>query len=80
MTHTMLVAQIFALIIFVAMFILIISEKIEKHYITLGCGLITLVVVFGLCMHSLSAITETLNFSSIATKAFWYTGAEGESS
>ena len=40
----MLVAQIFALIIFVAMFILIISEKIEKHYITLGCGLITLVV------------------------------------
>ena len=76
----MLVAQIFALIIFVAMFILIISEKIEKHYITLGCGLITLVVVFGLCMHSLSAITETLNFSSIATKAFWYTGAEGESS
>ncbi len=76
----MLVAQIFALIIFVAMFILIISEKIEKHYITLGCGLITLVVVFGLCMHSLSAITETLNFSSIATKTFWYTGAEGESS
>ena len=76
----MLVAQIFALIIFVAMFILIISEKIEKHYITLGCGLITLVVVFGLCMHSLSALTETLNFSSIATKAFWYTGAEGESS
>lgn len=76
----MLVAQIFALIIFVSMFILIISEKIEKHYITLGCGLITLVVVFGLCMHSLSAITETLNFSSIATKAFWYTGAEGESS
>ena len=76
----MLVAQIFALIIFVAMFILIISEKIEKHYITLGCGLITLVVVFSLCMHSLSAITETLNFSSIATKAFWYTGAEGESS
>ena len=76
----MLVAQIFALIIFVAMFILIISEKIEKHYITLGCGLITLVVVFGLSMHSLSAITETLNFSSIATKAFWYTGAEGESS
>ena len=76
----MLVAQIFALIIFVAMFILIISDKIEKHYITLGCGLITLVVVFGLCMHSLSAITETLNFSSIATKAFWYTGAEGESS
>ena len=76
----MLVAQIFALIIFVAMFILIISEKIEKHYITLGCGLITLVVVFGLCMHSLSAVTETLNFSSIATKAFWYTGGEGESS
>lgn len=76
----MLVAQIFALIIFVAMFILIISEKIEKHYITLGCGLITLVVVFGLCMHSLSAITETLNISSIATESFWYTGGAGESS
>ena len=76
----MLVAQIIALIIFVVMFLLIISEKIEKHYITLGCGLITLLVVFGLCMHSLNAVTETLNFSSIATKAFWYTGAGGESS
>ena len=40
-------AQILALIIFLAMFVLIILEVWDRHLITLGCGLLTLVLVFG---------------------------------
>ena len=54
-----MVAQILAVTIFVAMFVLIVIDKIERQYITLGCGVITLVVVFGLCMHSVTAIIFT---------------------
>lgn len=75
-----MVAQILAVTIFVAMFVLIVIDKIERQYITLGCGVITLVVVFGLCMHSVTAITDTLNIHSIFTRTFWYTGGAAEES
>ena len=75
----MIIAQILAVIIFIAMFILIVLDKIEKHYVTLTCGLLTLVLVFGLAMHSVSAIADTLNFHSIFTKSFWYAAGEAES-
>ncbi len=74
----MLVAQILAVVIFVAMFVMIVMDKIEKHYVTLGCGLLTLVVVFGFCMHSMSAVMETLNLRSIITVPFWYAGGAAE--
>lgn len=67
-----MVAQVLAVIIFVAMFILIVSEKLERHIVTLGCGLLTILLVFGLSMHSTSAIFKTLNLHSIITKSFWY--------
>ena len=71
-------AQILALIIFLAMFVLIILEVWDRHLITLGCGLLTLILVFGFGMHSMNAVWETLNVKSIFTTAFWY--AAGESS
>lgn len=72
-------AQILAVVIFVAMFLLIVTEKIERHIVTLVCGLLTMVLVFGLAMHSMSAVIETLNVNSIFTPGFWYTsGSEGE--
>lgn len=67
-----MVVQILAVIIFVLMFVLIVADKIERHIVTLSCGLLTLVVVFGLCMHSLPAIWEALNVRSIFTADFWY--------
>ena len=73
-----LIAKIVALLIFVVMFVLIIMDKIERHIITLCCGLATLVVVFGICMNSFSAVWETLNVANIFTVDFWY--AAGESS
>ena len=74
-------AQILAVVIFLAMFILIITEVWERHIVTLGCALLTLVLVFGLCMHSPSAIIETLNIHSIFSPGFWHTAGEaGEAS
>lgn len=75
----MLAAQIFAVIIFIAMFLLIVLDKIERHFVTLGCGLFTLVVVFGICMRSGTAIWDTLAIKGFATKEFWYQVSESES-
>ncbi len=72
-------AAVFAVIIFVIMFILIVIDKIERQYVTLGCGLLTIIVVFGLCMKSMSAIWDTLAFKSFATTEFWYQVTESES-
>lgn len=69
-------AQILAVAIFIAMFVLIVMDKIERQYITLGCGLLTLIVVFGICMHDVNAIVETLNYKTIFTPEFWGFGAE----
>lgn len=74
----MTIPQILAVIIFAAMFILIVMDKIERQYVTLVCGLLTLVVVFGIAMRDVNAIVETLNVKSIFTTQFWY--AAGESS
>lgn len=76
-----MVAQILAVVIFVAMFALIVSEKIERHIVTLGCGALTIVLVFGVCMRNINAIIETLNVHSIFKLEFWYTaGNSSESS
>lgn len=76
----MLVAQIIAVAIFLVMFGLIIVDKIERQYVTLVCGILTLLLVFGLCMHSMDAIVETLNVKSIFTPEFWYAAGEAHES
>ena len=65
-------AAVTAGIIFVLMFVLIVTEKIPRHLATIGCGALTLFVVFGFCMKDFSAITCTLNFGEILTPEFWY--------
>jgi len=73
-----LIAQIVAVTIFVIMFALIVSEIIERQWASLGCGLLMLVVVFGICMHSGTAVMNTLNFKGLATLDFWYTNGTSE--
>lgn len=73
--------QVLAVLIFAVMFLLIVMDKIERHIVSMGCGLLMLVLVFGLGMHSMSAVTETLNLQSIFQPGFWYlAGAAEESS
>lgn len=67
-----MLAQILAIIIFIIMFALIILDKFERHIITLVCGLATIVLVFGLSMHSMNAFLETLNLRHIFSIGFWY--------
>ena len=69
----MLAAQIAAVVIFVVMFVLIITDKIERHYVTLGCGLLTLVLVFGLIMKDLGAMWSTLALENFSHLSFWWT-------
>ncbi len=77
----MAIAQIAAVVIFVAMFILIIMDKIERHHVTLACGIVTLLLVFGVIMSDGDAIINTLNLNSIFSLEFWYTKvANGETS
>ncbi len=76
----MTLAQILAVLIFVAMFVLIVIDKIERHIVTLACGALTLVLVFGVAMKNMDAVINTLNVKGIFTTEFWYAAGEsGES-
>ena len=72
-------AQILATIIFLIMFGFIITEKAPRHLVTLVCASATLVLVFGVCMHSISAVWETLNLESFFHTSFWYSAEASES-
>ena len=76
----MLLAQILAVVIFVVMFIFVITEIFERQWITLICGALTLALVFGLGLHSWDAVLETLNVRSIFTQGFWYAKGTAEES
>ncbi len=77
----MLAAQISAGVIFVGMFAMILSEKIERHIVTLVSGLLTLIVVFGICMRDFGAIIRTLNLFEVFTVDFWiHAGTSAETS
>lgn len=70
-----MVAQGLAVAIFVAMFVLIVMDKFGRQYITLGCGALILIGVFGICMRSVNAIWEIINLRSIFAPDFWYQGS-----
>ena len=75
-----MIAQVLAVCIFIAMFVLIVMDKIERQYITLGCGVLTLIGVFGICMRNVNAIWEIINLKSIFTVDFWYQASEASES
>ena len=74
----MLIAQILAVAIFIIMFGLIVSEKIERHVVSLGCGILMIALVFGVCMRSPAAVIETLNVKAFFHTSFWYAAGAAE--
>ena len=74
----MTIAQILAIFMFVIMFVLIVLDKIERHYVTLGCGVLTLLLVFGVAMQSVSGILAVLNLESLFRVEFWYAAGSVE--
>ena len=75
-----MIAQIFASIIFVAMFVLIVTEIIDRHIVSLVCAALTLIFVFGVGMQSMDAVVETINIHSIFNPSFWYHTGDAASS
>lgn len=87
-----MLAQTLAILIFIIMFFLIVTDKIERHLVTLGCALLVLIFVFGIGMQTYSfhmahpevhdpgfhAVINTLNLHSIIQPGFWI-GASEES-
>lgn len=73
-------AQITAVIIFLIMFALIITEKIPRHIATTICSVATIILVFGVCMHNAAALWDTLNFQTFTSVDFWRAGAEATES
>lgn len=74
-----MVAQIVAVCIFVIMFGLVITEKIEKHITTLVCGAAVMLFVFGFCQNwDFHTMWEVFNVKSLATLEFWWAGLAHE--
>ena len=71
-----MLAQVIAVMIFIAMFLFIVTEIVERHIVSLVCALLTVIFVFGLGMHSMQAVIETLNIKSIFMTEFWYLSGE----
>ena len=67
-----MLAEILAIVIFVAMFALIVWDKFPKHRVTLGCAALTGIFVFGIGMHDKQAFINTLAVKGIFKSSFWY--------
>ncbi len=72
-----MIEQTLAVIIFVAMFIMIVLDKTERYVPALIGAALVIIVVFLFCMRSVDAVIQTLNLHSVFEAAFWYnsTGA-----
>lgn len=71
-----MLSQIFAVIIFIAMFVLIVTEITERQVISSICALLTLIFVFGIGMRDGNAVLEAINLKSIVSAGFWYSAGE----
>ena len=71
-----MLAEIFAVVIFVTMFGFIVWDRFPKHYVTLGCGALTSIFVFGVGMHSVKAFVDTIAVGGIFKRDFWYAAEE----
>ncbi|MDD5287574.1 MAG: SLC13 family permease [Dehalococcoidales bacterium] len=71
-----MLAQIFAIVIFLLMFTVIIINKFPRYIPALIGGALTILVVFLMIMKSPATILSVLNFGQIALPAFWISGHE----
>ena len=76
----MVMAQIASVAIFLLMFILLATDRIPRHHAALGCGLLTMLVVFGLCLKDPGSAWYILNLESIFSPGFWYRTADAQAS
>jgi Na+/H+ antiporter NhaD/arsenite permease-like protein len=67
-------SQVFAVLIFFSMFIIIVVNKVPRYVPALAGGALTIVVVFLLIMRSPAAVLDVLNVRQIVKPEFWVPG------
>jgi len=72
----MTLAQILALVIFLAMFGVIMWGKVHRYIPALIGAALVIVIVFLIIMRDARLIAETFNFGQLGTSKFWYPGHE----
>ena len=72
----MTLAQILALVIFLAMFGVIMWGKVHRYIPALIGAALVIVIVFLIIMRDARLIAETFNFGQLGTGKFWYPGHE----
>ena len=73
-------AQIVAVVIFVLMFVLLVTEKIERHIVTMACGIATVIGVFIICMKNWTIAWEVISLESFIQPHFWFATGEATTS
>ncbi len=71
-------AQIVAVVIFVLMFVLLVTERIERHIVTMACGILTVAAVFIICMGDFRGAWNVLSLESFVNPGFWYSTGHSE--
>lgn len=71
-------AQIVAIVIFVLMFVLLVTERFERHLVTVVCGAVSVIAVFIICMGDFRGAWEVLNLESFIKPGFWISTGHSE--
>ncbi len=71
-----MLAAALAIIIFVVTLFFIITEKIERHWVSLASGALMLIIVFGFCMRDFYGIWNVIALNDLARPEFWFKGME----
>jgi len=69
-----MLAQIFAVVIFLVMFIVIIINKLPRYVPALVGGVLTILAVFLIIMKSPATVVHVLNFGQLGQAVFWVPG------
>ncbi len=73
-----MISQIIAVAIFIAMFLMIVWEKFERHITTSVAAALVIVLVFLVSMRNPAALWDTINLKTIITQGFWYSSGVSE--
>lgn len=66
------IAQITAIGIFILMFVGILSERFERHQVSLFCGAAMLIIVCGMMMKDYKGLWDIMGFDEFVDPNFWY--------
>ena len=72
----LLIAQITAIGIFILMFAAILSERFERHTVSLFCGAAMLIIVCGMMMKDYEGLWKIMAFDEFVDPNFWYQTGE----